>query len=257
MKVISKPSLYLFIIFCSIWLSQAACGQKKKAQTQEANDPETVSEIYQNKPSQSPDGTGKYYMEREIAQVMGHTGAEWLERPEREQEERTDALLEALSLQKDDVVADIGAGTGYFTFRMSPLVPQGKVLAVDIQQEMIDLLETNKVKNKAPNVETVLGTFSNPKLPAGSVDLVLMVDAYHEFSHPREMMEVIATALKPGGRVALVEYRAEDPNVPIRPRHKMTVAQAQKEMEAVGLKWIQTSNVLPQQHLMFFQKPKD
>jgi ubiquinone/menaquinone biosynthesis C-methylase UbiE len=252
MKLAGKPSLYLLFVFCFLWLSQAACGQKKKAP--ESSDPETA-ETYENKPSQSPDGTGKYYMGREIAQVMGHTGAEWLERPEREQEERTDALLQALSLQPDDVVADIGAGTGYFTFRISPLVPQGKVLAVDIQQEMIDLLEANKVKKKAPNVETVLGTFSDPKLPAGSVDLVLMVDAYHEFSHPREMMEVIAEALKPGGRVALVEYRAEDPNVPIRPRHKMTVAQARKEMEALGLKWIQTSDVLPQQHLMFFEKP--
>jgi ubiquinone/menaquinone biosynthesis C-methylase UbiE len=255
MKAMSKPRIYLFILFCSLWLAQAACGQKKKTQTKEAKGLEAVSEIYQNKPSQSPDGTGKYYMGREIAQVMGHTGAEWLERPEREQEERTDALLQALSLQPDDVVADIGAGTGYFTFRMSSLVPQGKVLAVDIQQEMIDLLEKNKVKKKAPNVETILGTFSNPRLPAGSVDLVLLVDAYHEFSHPREMMEVIAAALKSGGRVALVEYRAEDPNVPIRPRHKMTVAQARKEMEAVGLTWIQTSDVLPQQHLMFFQKP--
>jgi SAM-dependent methyltransferase len=202
----------------------------------------------------SSDGTGKYYMGREIAQVMGHLGAGWLERPEREKEERTDQLLQALKLEPDDVVADIGAGTGYFTFRISPLVPQGKVYAVDIQQEMIDYLEKNKTANKAPNVTPVLGTISNPTLPDNSVDMVLMVDAYHEFSHPREMMQGIVSGLKPGGKVALVEYRAEDPNVPIRPRHKMAVAQARKEMAAVGLTWVETVDVLPQQHLMFFQK---
>lgn len=253
MKFNGCPGMYVYILFLSVCLSQLACGQKNKAN--QAIDESSKGKIYQNKPSQSADGTGKYYMGREIAQVMGHTGAGWLERPEREKEEKTDALLQALNLKPDDVVADIGAGTGYFTFRMSPLVPQGKVLAVDIQQEMLDYLEENKAKNNAPNVEPVLGTISDPKLPAGSADLVLMVDAYHEFSHPREMMEAIVGALKPGGRVALVEYRAEDPDVSIRPRHKMTVAQARKEMEAVGLKWLQTSDVLPQQHLIFFGKP--
>lgn len=252
-KIYYKPGIYLYLFFITLWLSHTACAQKKKSA--EANDQSATEEIYQYKRPQSADGTGKYYMGREIAQVMGHTGAGWLERPEREKEEGTDALLRALRLRPGDVVADIGAGTGYFSFRMSRLVPQGKVLAVDIQQEMTDYLEENKAKHNALNVEPVLGTISNPKLPAGNVDLVLMVDAYHEFSHPREMMEGIVQALKPSGRVALVEYREEDPNVPIRPRHKMTVAQAIKEMEAVGLKWVETSDVLPQQHLMFFQKP--
>jgi ubiquinone/menaquinone biosynthesis C-methylase UbiE len=237
--------LLLFILCC-----QGACAQKKP----DKNHTIQSDSVYQYKASQSADGTGKYYMNREIAQVMGHQGAGWLERSEREQEERTDLLLKALELKATDVVADIGAGTGYFTFRISPLVPQGKVLAVDIQQEMIDYLNKNKAKNNAGNVEPVLGTITNPNLPAGSVDLVLFVDAYHEFSHPREMMQAIVTSLKPGGRVALVEYRAEDPNVPIRPRHKMTQAQASREMEAVGLRLKNTSDVLPQQHLLFFEK---
>lgn len=230
-------------------LAHTTCGQKKAPTTQAKTD-----SIYQYKASQSADGTGKYYMGQEIAQVMGHLGAGWLERPEREKEERTDQLLQALQLKPNNVVADIGAGTGYFTFQISPLVPQGKVYAVDIQQEMIDFLEKNKAANKAPNVTPILGTISDPKLPDERVDVVLMVDAYHEFSHPREMMQGIVSGLKKGGKVALVEYRAEDPNVPIRPRHKMTVAQARKEMAAVGLTWVETVDVLPQQHLMFFQK---
>lgn len=236
----------LLLMLCG----QGACAQKKT----EKNQATQADSIYQYKASQSGDGTGKYYMGREIAQVMGHQGASWLERPGREKEERTDILMKALEMKPTDVVADIGAGTGYFTFRMSPLVPQGKVLAVDIQQEMIDYLNENKAKQKAVNVQPVLGTIQDPNLPAGSVDLALFVDAYHEFSHPREMMQAIVTALKPGGRVALVEYRAEDPNVPIRPRHKMTLAQAQKEMQAVGLTLKNTSDALPQQHLLFFEK---
>lgn len=240
---------FLLFLLCS----QGACAQKRSDAAK--SKPIQADSVYQYKASQSADGTGKYYMGREIAQVMGHQGAGWLERPGREKEERTDILLQALELKTTDVVADIGAGTGYFTFRISPLVPQGKVLAVDIQQEMINYLNENKAKQKATNVQAVLGTIQDPNLPDNSVDLVLFVDAYHEFSHPREMMQAIVEALKPGGRVALVEYRAEDPDVPIRPRHKMTIAQATKEMEAVGLKLKNTSDVLPQQHLLFFEKP--
>ncbi len=154
------------------------------------------------------DGIGKVYLDREISQVMGHLGAEWLERPDREQEERTDLLADALALKPTDVLADIGAGTGYFSFRLAKLMPQGRVLAVDIQPEMIEYLNDNKRKNNAPNVEPVLGTITDPKLPANSVDIVLMVDAYHEFSHPREMLDAVVKALKPGGRVVLLEYRA-------------------------------------------------
>ncbi len=198
------------------------------------------------------DGIGKVYLGREISQVMGHLGAEWLERPDREQEERTDLLADALALKPTDVVADIGAGTGYFSFRLAKLVPQGRVLAVDIQPEMIAYLNDNKRKNNAPNVEPVLGTITDPKLPANSVDIALMVDAYHEFSHPREMLDAVVKALKPGGRVVLLEYRAEDPAIAIKEHHKMTVIQAEKEMKAVGLKLQKNDSRLPQQHILVF-----
>lgn len=203
----------------------------------------------------SPDGIGKVYMGREIAQVMGHLGAGWLTRDGRVAEERPDLLVAALKLKPADVVADVGAGTGYFTFRLAPLVPRGKVLAVDIQPEMLAMLNAEEKRRGLNNVETILGTTSDPKLPAGTVDLVLLVDAYHEFDFPREMMQGIARGLRPGGRVALVEYRAEDPAVNIKPHHKMAEAQAVKEMAAVGLEHLSTDDSLPQQHLMFFAKP--
>lgn len=203
----------------------------------------------------SPDGIGKYYMGREIAHFMSHRGASWLERPEREAEENTAALVDAIDLRPTDVVADIGAGTGYYSFRLAPKVPQGKVLAVDIQQEMLDLLAAAGERQQVSNVEPVLGTTSDPKLPAGAVDVVLMVDAYHEFDQPREMMERVVAALQPGGRLVLVEFRAEDPAVRIKPLHKMTKAQAVREMTAAGLNHVQTKNLLPQQHLMIFEKP--
>ncbi|AUD01880.1 class I SAM-dependent methyltransferase [Spirosoma pollinicola] len=202
----------------------------------------------------SRDGIGKFYQGREIAQVMGHLGASWLERPGREQEERTDLLLKALALKPTYVVADIGAGTGYFTFLMAPKVSKGKVLAVDIQPEMIDYLNEGKANRKIINVEPVLGTESDPKLTANSIDLAILIDAYHEFSYPREMMSHIASALKPGGRIVLVEYRAEDPNVQIKELHKLSVPQATKEMKAIGLKLLKNDDRLPQQHIMFFGK---
>jgi ubiquinone/menaquinone biosynthesis C-methylase UbiE len=193
-------------------------------------------------------------MGREIAQVMGHLGAAWLERPEREEEERPSVLIRNLGLSPADVVADVGAGTGYFAFRIAPLVAHGKVLAVDIQPEMLEHIQRRRTETGLRNVEPVLGTFDDPKLPPASVDLVLLVDVYHEFSHPREMMLAIASALKPGGRLALVEYRAEDSDVPIKRLHKMSERQAIREMNAVGLVWIETRSVLPWQHLMFFRK---
>src|SRR6185437_4223813 len=157
-------------------------------------------------------------------------------------------------LKPTDVVADIGAGTGYFSFRIAPKVPRGKVLAEDIEPAMLADIKTNAAKAGAKNVEPVLGTVEDPNLPEGGVDVVLMVDAYHEFDHPREMMLAIVKALKPGGRVIDLEYRGEDPNVPILPHHKMTEAQAIKEMTAVGLRHVKTFEDLPQQHLMIFEK---
>lgn len=227
-----------------------ACGPGSSQQATTA--PPTDSTAVYRFREASRDGIGKFYEGREIAHVMGHLGASWLERPEREREERTDLLLDALDLKPTDVVADIGAGTGFFTFLMAPNVPKGKVLAVDIQPEMIEYLNEGRAKQKITNVQPVLGTESNPKLPANAIDLAILIDAYHEFSYPHEMMSRIASALKPGGRVVLVEYRAEDPNVPIKELHKLSVAQATKEMKAVGLKLLKNDDRLPQQHIMFF-----
>ena len=204
----------------------------------------------------SSDGIGKVYMGREIAFVMGHQGIHWLERPTRELEEQPRKAIELMELKETDVVADIGAGSGYFSFRMAGKVPKGKVLAVDIQQEMLDVTNETAKKKGITNVETILGTIEDPKLPAEQVDVALMVDAYHEFDHPREMMEGIVKGLKPGGRVVLVEYRAEDPKVAIKPHHKMTQEQAKKEMAAVGLTFVKDTEELPQQHLMMFEKGK-
>lgn len=228
-----------------------ACGQGASQQQAATAPPADSAKVYRFGEA-SRDGIGKIYFGREIAQVMGHLGASWLERPEREREERTDLLLEALALKPTDVVADIGAGTGFFTFLMAPEVPKGKVLAVDIQKEMIDYLNEGKAKRKATNVQPILGTESDPKLPANSVDLAILIDAYHEFSYPSEMMKRISASLKTGGRVVLVEYRAEDPNVPIKELHKLSVVQATREMKAVGLRLLKNDDRLPQQHIMFF-----
>lgn len=229
-----------------------ACGVQSCMPGSTLEEADTVYTVRRNA---DPDGTGRFYMGREIAPVMGHGGAGWLERTERQEEERTDVLLQNLGLEPNDVVADIGAGSGYFTFRLAPLVPRGSVLAVDIQPEMIAILNDSAAAKGIQNVQPILSKIDDPKIAAGAVDLVLLVDAYHEFSHPYEMMTKIHRALKKGGRVALVEFRGEDASVPIKPRHKMTEAQAKREMERVGLQWMETRGVLPQQHLMFFEKP--
>ena len=211
---------------------------------------------YETRPPRDPSGIGRYYLGRQIAHVMGHEGADWLERDDRATEEGTALLIKSLSIQPTYTVADLGAGTGYFSFRLATLVPNGRVLAEDIQPEMIAELNQRKQKKQATNVQPVLGTTTDPHLPASSVDLVLLVDAYHEFDHPREMGRAIRNALRPRtGRLALVEYRAEDPNVPIKPIHKMTVDQAKREMSAVGLELVEVKEDLPQQHLMLFRRP--
>ena len=204
----------------------------------------------------SRDGIGKVYMGREISFVLGHRGIEWLERKERETEERPDLLVDLLDLAPDTVIADVGAGSGYITFLLQPEVPRGKVLAVDIQPEMLAAVEEKRAELGVENMETVLGTVTDPNLPPASLDAALMVDAYHEFSHPREMMEGIVRALRPGGRVYLVEYRAEDPDVPMLPLHEMTEAQARREMEAVGLEFVENRPGLPWQHLLVFRLPE-
>lgn len=202
------------------------------------------------------DGIGKVYLGREISHVMGHLGAGWLERDDREAEEKPQLVIDNMGLKPDSIVADIGAGSGYFSFRIAPKIPQGKVMAIDIQQEMLDIIETRKKELGIPNVEGVLGKIDDPKLPPNSIDFALFVDAYHEFDHPHEMMTKLVTALRPGGRIIQIEYRTEDPDVHIKQLHKMTEKQARIEMEAVGLTWIETKDILPQQHFMIFEKAK-
>ncbi len=204
----------------------------------------------------SRDGIGKFYMGREISHVMGHLGAGWLERPERERQERTDLLIAGLSLSEDSVVADIGAGTGYFTFPVAQRVSRGKVFSVDIQPEMLARIARRKALENVANVETVLGEEDDPKLPDNEIDLAFIIDAYHEFSFPREMGERLKESLKPGGKLVLVEYRAEDPRVPIKRLHKMSEVQVKQEMAAIGLDWLRTESYLPQQHVLIFQKPR-
>lgn len=216
--------------------------------------PEPGVRRYEWRAEHDPEGTGKFYMGREIAQVMGHQWAEWLERPQREEEEQPELLIERLRLKPGDVVADIGSGTGYFTRRLARKVgPAGKVFAVDVQQQMLDLLQANLAMLGITNVIPILGAARNPRLPDGSVDLVLMVDVYHEFDFPYEMMAGICRALKPDGRVVFVEYRLEDPDVPIKLLHKMTEAQVKKEMSAMPLSWLGTIEVLPRQHIIVFR----
>ena len=203
----------------------------------------------------SPDGIGKIYMGREISRVMGHQGAEWLERPEREREEMPNRLVELLKLKEGDVVADIGVGTGYIARRISPKIGDtGIVYGVDIQPEMLELLDEKMTEVGITNVKGVLGTITDPKLPPESVDLVIMVDVYHEFSHPYEMMQNICRGLKTGGRVVFVEYRAEDPKVPIKRLHKMSEIQVIKEATPHPLVWVETLADLPWQHVIIFEK---
>ena len=201
-------------------------------------------------------GIGKWYMGREIAYVMGYQGIGWLERSDREKEENVSNLIENMRIKSNDTIADIGAGSGYHAFRMAPLAKNGLVYAVDIQDEMLMSIEKTKESSKIRNIDTVLGSEKNVYLPKNSVDKILMVDVYHEFSYPLEMIASIKKALKPNGELFLIEYRAEDPNVPIKKIHKMTEKQAVKEMEAAGFKLKENINNLPWQHCMIFEKIK-
>ena len=209
---------------------------------------------YIDAPERRTTGIGKFYMDREISFVMGHRAAGWVNRPERIREEMPDDVVANMGLESDHVVADIGAGSGYFSFRIADRVPSGKVLAVDIQPEMLQLIERQKTDTGVANIEGVLGQIDNPNLAPNSIDAAIMVDAYHEFSHPFEMINGIYNALRPGGRIFLLEYRGEDDLVPIRPLHKMTEEQVVKEMSVFGLEWTETLDFLPWQHMMIFTK---
>ena len=215
---------------------------------------ETTAPQYSSVPP-TPDGIGKIYMEREISHVMGFHGAQWLERTERMNEERPDLVLNALDLKPGMTVADIGAGTGYYAWRIAQRIgAAGTVYAVDVQPEMIKALEQQMSRRGIANVKAVPGTPADPKLPRNSLDLALMVDVYHEFEQPYEMLAAIVGALKPGGRVAFVEFRGNDPKVPIKPLHTMTEEQVRREAGVHALEWIRTTRDLPWQHVIVFRK---
>lgn len=203
----------------------------------------------------SADGIGKRYMDREISGVMGWQGAAWLERDKREREERTDLLLEALALQPGMIVADIGAGTGYLSRRMAPLVvPGGKIIALDVQPEMVNMLQAAVNQSGLKQIEVKQGSVENIKLPKNSIDMAIMVDVYHELAYPYEVMVSILQALKPRGRLVFVEYKAEDIRVPIKPLHKMSEAQIKREAGIFPLDWERTVSTLPWQHVVVFRK---
>jgi ubiquinone/menaquinone biosynthesis C-methylase UbiE len=209
--------------------------------------------FFQSAPTPTHPVTG-----RQVAPVMGIGGAGWLVRSERESEEAPDAALDAIGIETGSTVADIGAGAGYFTWRMAERVgPGGKVYANDIQPEMLQLLRRNLASRGLTNYETVLGKEDDPNLPKDKIDLALLVDVYHEFSRPQQMLRGIRASLKPGGRLVLLEYRKEDPNVPIRPEHKMSVAEVKKEIEPEGFRQDKVLEVLPRQHILIFRKSPD
>jgi ubiquinone/menaquinone biosynthesis C-methylase UbiE len=215
---------------------------------------------YSSREEHDPNGIGKFYFGREIAMVMGHQGIEWLERAEREEEEKLTLLVESLGLEPGMVVADIGAGSGVISAMIADRIgPEGIVLAVDIQQEMLDALAERCKKSGITNIRGILGTVKSPKLERASVDLAILVDVYHEFDFPYEMLKEIADSLKPGGRVVFVEYRKEDPLVPIKEVHKMSEAQVKREVDQpeFGLEWKETIDRLPRQHMIVFERKAD
>ena len=232
----------LILLFSILFISNKSFSQ------------EIIQEDYYTFKRGDYNGIGKWYMGREIAYVMGFQGIGWLERSEREKEENVSSLIKNMKIKSNEVIADIGAGSGYHAFRIASLVTNGLVYAVDIQPEMLMAIEKTKEFRKVENIKTILGTEKTVELPKNSVDKILMVDVYHEFSFPVEMINSIKNALKPNGELFLIEYRAEDLKVPIKRIHKMTEEQAVKEMKAAGLFLKENIDNLPWQHCMVFIK---
>ena len=234
------------------WIMALVLGASSSAWITAAETPREATPYKQGKKTR--DGLGVYYFGREIAHYMTHLAAPWLERPERDTEERPDLVLKALALKPGDVVADLGCGTGYFSWRMAQAVgPRGVVYGVDIQPEMIELLAEKMKERGVANVTGVVSTVEDPKLPQ-PVDLAIMVDVYHECSRPAEFIAAVCRSLKPGGRVVFIEYRGEDSTVPIKALHKMTEAQVKLEMTAQPLDYVETFRGLPRQHMIIFRK---
>ncbi|MDC0248791.1 class I SAM-dependent methyltransferase [Flavobacteriaceae bacterium] len=232
----------LILLFSFLFISNKSFSQ------------EIIQEDYYTFKRGDYNGIGKWYMGREIAYVMGFQGIGWLERSEREKEENVSSLIKNMKIKSNEVIADIGAGSGYHAFRIASLVTNGLVYAVDIQPEMLMAIEKTKEFKKVENIKTILGTEKTVELPKNSVDKILMVDVYHEFSFPVEMINSIKNALKLNGELFLIEYRAEDLKVPIKRIHKMTEEQAVKEMKAAGLVLKENIDNLPWQHCMVFIK---
>ena len=252
--IIQIPSLIALRIAAGLML---VFSQANAAAVAKKSPPVTAPPVplYETRTNHAFDGLGKFFLDREIAHYMTHHGATWLERPEREEEEQPSRLVEALALKPGDVAADVGAGSGYLSWRMAKQVgPTGIVYANDIQPEMLQILRTNMLARGLTNVIPVLGDITNPKLPTNAVDLAIMVDVYHEFDHPYEMIREIVRSLKPGGRLVFVEYRGEEKWIPIKPLHKMTEAQVRKEMALHPLEWVETLRILPRQHIIIFRR---
>ncbi|MBP96281.1 methyltransferase type 11 [Candidatus Poribacteria bacterium] len=246
-----KQLIALISVVLLSMLNQVSFARKINDHNQEKKTENTRYHFGQS----SPDGIGKFYMGREISHVMGHLAAGWLERPEREQEERVSLLVEALNLKAGDKIADIGAGTGYIARQIAVLIgSKGIVYGVDVQPEMVKLLTDNMKQYHITNVKGILGKIDDPNLPINSIDLAIMVDVYHEFSHPYEMIRSICKSLKPGGRLVFVEYRLEDPSVPIKRLHKMSELQVLKEASPHPLEWVETIHTLPRQHIIIFKR---
>ena len=216
---------------------------------------EPLAQHYEFHATHDPDGICKFYLGREIAHVMGPGGIIWLERSERETEEKPQLVIDALEIKPGQTIADLGAGSGYYSFRIAPLVgPTGRVLAIDIEPKMLEVIAERAGREHVTNIATVRSSERDPNLAPHSVDLLFMVDVYHELEYPYEVMRKVREALKPGGRVALVEYRAEDPQVQIKPVHKMSEAQVRREMQAAGFRHVTTVRTLPLQHLILFER---